>query len=143
VDLLGVKFDDWTVTSRAENRTTPNGQSRPCWTCTNSKGETKTVFSTYIVQKLKSPTQKKNYTGQHFGKLHVLFEVDWEKTPEIEILNLDETKKIYTRKESGRYWWCECECGNRVILTTHDLKKAESCGCDKVRKPYKKKIKNK
>lgn len=58
-NLLGVKFDDWTVVERAENRITPNGQSRVRWKCVNSKGETKIVFSTYIVEKLKSTSKKK------------------------------------------------------------------------------------
>lgn len=131
-DFTGVKFDDWTVTGRAENRITPNGQSRPCWNCVNSKGETKTVFATYIVEKIKQPSQKKDFTGQQFGKLRVLFEINWDKNPEIEIHNPDGKSKIYTSKEHSRYWWCECECGNRIILPTHDLKKAESCGCDRV-----------
>lgn len=135
-DFTGIVFDDWTVICRAENRVTPNGQSRPCWKCENSKGETKIVFSTYIFDKLKTPSRKKDYCLKRFGKLRVLFEVDWNKTPEIEIHNPDGTSKIYTRKEPSRYWWCECECGNRVILTTHKLKNSLSCGCDCVRGDY-------
>lgn len=135
-DLTGVKFGDWTVVSRAENKTTPNGQPRIRWNCVNSKGETKTVFATAIMQKLRCPTKKKDLSGQTFGKLKVLFEVDWEKTPTIEIQNPGKKPKIYTRKQPCRYWWCECACGNRIILSTHSLKNTDSCGCDKVQGDY-------
>src|ERR1022692_608563 len=35
------------------------------------------------------------------------------------------------RKNKRVYWLCKCDCGNEVIISTHDLtrKVTKSCGC--------------
>lgn len=49
----------------------------------------------------------KDLTGMKFGKLTVLYQVD----------------KPEDMKESGIYWLCECECGNRCVRLGRDLKR--------------------
>lgn len=42
------------------------------------------------------------------------------------------TEEEYANKPKGlRYWLCECECGNKTIVSTSDFKmgKVSSCGC--------------
>lgn len=55
-------------------------------------------------------------TGQIFGRLTVL-----SKAP----------NRIMGNGDSRRAWNCECECGNKIIATTLDLRKGDvrSCGC--------------
>jgi hypothetical protein len=54
-----------------------------------------------------------NLTGQRFGRLRVLGPV---------------------RQVGGRTWLCECKCGKRSILLTHNLRSGntKSCGCLRV-----------
>lgn len=63
--------------------------------------------------------RKKDLTGQKFGKLTVVEEAD---------RNLMKTGMYDT------LWWCECECGNRVLRARGSLnsKKEQSCGCSYV-----------
>ena len=50
-------------------------------------------------------------TGQIFSRLTVL--------------------SFYPNNRQGRYWLCQCECGNTVIVISYGLRKgtARSCGC--------------
>lgn len=54
-------------------------------------------------------------TGQVFGKLTVL-------------------KRDDSRSNKGTYWWCQCECGNKISVRKDQLTRAKgpktSCGCD-------------
>lgn len=52
-------------------------------------------------------------TGQHFGKLTVL--------------ELTDTSE----KQVGAFWKCQCECGNKCIVSATHLKRGftQSCGC--------------
>lgn len=53
-----------------------------------------------------------NLTGRKFGRLTVL-----ERGP--------------NDNSRGTRWWCECECGNKVLVSRHSLMLglAKSCGC--------------
>lgn len=55
----------------------------------------------------------KNLIGQQFGKLTVLYRVEWPS--------------------SGTHWLCQCECGNKsVVSMTHlTTNHTTSCGCQK------------
>lgn len=55
----------------------------------------------------------KNLIGQKFGKLTVLYRVDYQK--------------------SRTHWFCQCECGNTTIVASEHLQKGHttSCGCQK------------
>lgn len=39
--------------------------------------------------------------------------------------------KIMPNGDSRRAWFCECDCGNTIVVTTRDLQKGDvkSCGC--------------
>jgi hypothetical protein len=56
-------------------------------------------------------TQAKDLKGQRFGKLLVLERVD--------------------KKYDRTYWKCQCDCGNQVEVSTHNLTSggSRSCGC--------------
>lgn len=51
-------------------------------------------------------------TGSVFGKLKVI-------------------RRVVSRKNHGVRWLCECECGNKLIVDGHSLKRGntKSCGC--------------
>lgn len=57
--------------------------------------------------------QKINLVGKKFGRLTVI----------------EEAKKH--TKSSAAHWLCECECGNRKIVLSHNLRDGQvrSCGC--------------
>lgn len=53
----------------------------------------------------------KNLTGQKFGKLTVLYRVEYST--------------------QGTHWLCQCECGNEAIVSAYNLTtgRTQSCGC--------------
>lgn len=53
--------------------------------------------------------------GDRFGKLTVL----------------EETTKEERKNPAGRNYWCQCDCGNKIIVYGHNLKtgNTKSCGC--------------
>ena len=61
------------------------------------------------------PIKNEDLSGRTFGRLTVIKEV---------------TKPIDTKK-MGRYWICECDCGETKIVNTSDLNygTVSSCGC--------------
>lgn len=58
----------------------------------------------------------KDLTGQRFGRLVVLSR---------------EGSKIYANGRKRSTWLCQCDCGNSVVATGHDLCRGmkKSCGC--------------
>lgn len=57
--------------------------------------------------------QAKDLTNQRFGKLTVLYRVEYSK--------------------KGSYWLCQCECGNKTVVSASHLisNHTTSCGCQK------------
>lgn len=70
-------------------------------------------------QFMKKPYNFVDMTGQRFGRLIVL-----ERAQD----------KILPCGQKRTKWLCECECGNKVIVTATDLRigKTKSCGCLRV-----------
>ena len=52
-----------------------------------------------------------NITGQRFGRL-----VPLEPLPK-------------TCKHSNKRWLCQCDCGGRTVVASHNLGRTRSCGC--------------
>lgn len=55
-------------------------------------------------------------TGQRFGK---------------RVVTHQEETLIYNGKKGNARWLVKCDCGSEKIVTTPNLKKSTSCGCDK------------
>ena len=58
---------------------------------------------------------RKINNGDRFGRLVVL----------------NETTKEERKNQAGRNYWCQCDCGNKIIVYGHNLKtgNTKSCGC--------------
>ena len=54
-------------------------------------------------------------TGQRFGRLEVIGKVE----------------KPSNRKYTSAYWLCKCDCGNKKVVASNDLRRGvtKSCGC--------------
>ena len=54
-------------------------------------------------------------TGQRFGRLEVIGKVE----------------KPSNRKYTAAYWLCKCDCGNKKVVASIDLRRGvtKSCGC--------------
>lgn len=120
LNLIGEKYGRLTVIEQA-----PNKGKRTQWKCLCDCGKEKVVStdclrngntkscgcykSELVVQKNKDRTI--SLIGQHFGLLTVI-----------------EQSESY-RDHSA--WLCQCECGNKVIVNSIELKKGDtlSCGC--------------
>ena len=120
-DLTGERFGLLTVLGPA-GRAPHRGMM---WKCICDCG-TERVVSGYSLRKgesrscgcLRKVGSDLDLTGQRFGKLVVI--------------GLDEKKT--SRK--GKYWKCECDCGNTISTATYNLRngRVQSCGCVQTRK---------
>ncbi len=85
---------------------------------------------------------KKNLdlTGMQFGKLIVLNKIDWKASKTIDIVKVlggVKTCYFYEEQKGQTSWMCQCDCGNKTIVTTGRLTSGgtTSCGCNKKFKP--------
>ena len=123
-NLIGKKFNKLTVISRANNK----GKSA-AWNCicecgkktivtSNSLTTNRTKSCGCINKKRIKEIGKLNFkdlTGQKFGRLTVIKQVD----------------KPSNLKSSSKFWLCNCECGNKIIVNSSLLMSGntKSCGC--------------
>lgn len=119
IDLTNQKFGRLTVLYKDDSRKTSSGSY---WKCRCDCGKEVSVRSLslrngdiqscgcYRRDKLKQ-LKTENLAGQRFGLLTVIKQVD--------------------NKNGRTAWECECDCGNKTIVTAHDLKShhTQSCGC--------------
>jgi len=121
MNLIGEQYGKLTVIAEGKIHIQPSGQRKRTWLCKCDCGNEITVFHSALrsgITKscgcLRHNTGSRfNLVGQRFGRLVVLEEVP---TP---------------AGERSR-WRCACDCGNKVIVSTHDLHKknnTQSCGC--------------
>ena len=118
-DLEGVRFGKLTVLEKTEQRR--NGYI--VWRCRcDCGGEIQTDTRRLVRGTIKdcgctpkvnarNGSTAENLSGQKFGKLRVLYK---------------------TANYKGRTcWMCQCDCGRKKAVTSHDLKsgKCKSCGC--------------
>lgn len=125
VDLTNNRFGKLTVIKRVDDYISPKGRHYLRWLCQCDCGSS--PFSV-LSQHLKNGATKscgcysaerthdvvfEDLTNQRFGKLTVL-EADH-------------------KKNGATYWLCQCDCGNKSLVTTGDLKRGNSisCGCSR------------
>ena len=121
-DLTGQKFGKLTVIERVENYIDPKGRQRSRWLCKCECGDIIVVVGSSLKRGAttscgcarKNAIEKRTYQnliGQRFGRLTVL--------------------KEYGRKNLGRTWLCQCDCGNECVVSQRSLKNGntKSCGC--------------
>ena len=113
-DLRGKKFNSLTVLYRVKG---PNKKTH--WKCQCDCGNTTVVAVDNLTRtngiKTCGCARGKcwgDLTGQHFGKLTCIKEVD-------------------EMCATGKQWLCQCECGNEVIVSRNHLTQGhtQSCGC--------------
>jgi len=111
IDLIGRKFDLWTVISVAPNKGKENDIT--CWNCLCDCGNTKVVRGNSLkAKKTKScGCYKVSLVGRRFGLLTVV--------------------SAAPNKGKNTCWNCLCDCGNMKIVRGDKLKDNETntCGC--------------
>lgn len=113
--LVGKRFGKLTVLAPTEKRI----NNSVVWKCKCDCGNYKEVPTHLLTSNhtqscgcLIREVQGKNITGQHFGKLTVLYPCDYKKKTTI-------------------VWHCKCECGNECDIDGNNLRQGltQSCGC--------------
>ena len=126
-DLTGQRFGRLLVINRADDKVQSNGKHSAMWNCLCNCGNTKIVRSSHLISGkctscgcyLKDKIREicfKNLTGQRFGRLTVIKEVE---------------KYISPQGNAFTQWLCVCDCGNETVVTTRNLTSGytKSCGC--------------
>lgn len=121
IDLTGQKIGHLTVLERAENK---NGRVQ--WKCLCECGNIVVIPSNNLRHKNKErkycsnqciiKNNPINLVGQHFGRLTVLE-------------RFKDTENKY--QSHNAHWNCQCDCGEKTIVSSYDLRtgKVKSCGC--------------
>lgn len=115
MSIIGKRFGDLTVI-RFDHM---NNRRNSCWLCECDCGNTIVLPRKALVSGntsscgcRKHGPQREDLVGKQFGRLTVIaFD--------------------HADRYRNKYWVCECECGNRTIVTGGDLKSGNttSCGC--------------
>lgn len=130
IDLVGMKFNNLTVISRAEN----GNKYKSRWNCLCDCGSSTIVDGWNLrnghvkscgclIKTSNSKANTKDMTGKRFHMLSVL-------------------SRAGSDKYGKAIWLCKCDCGNVVKFTGDSLRTGthKSCGCEKKeRKPSPKK----
>lgn len=137
-DLSGLVFDDLTVVSKAPPVVRKSG-SKTAWLCRCKCGKEIIVTQNALVShttkscgcrnKSAGLQKRVDLVGKRFGLLTVIQYDHDHETP-------NGTVK--------RYWLCQCDCGNRKIISGDSLKNgfATSCGCVRSANVSKRTLKN-
>lgn len=121
-DFTGQRFGKLTVIEQVENRTCDNGTSLIQWLCKCDCGNEIKVTSKSLRGGKKScgcaKRTPRDLTGERFGHLVVLSQAEDYISPHGVV---------------SHRWLCQCDCGNKTIVTASGLKSKEhrtkSCGC--------------
>lgn len=126
IDLTGQKFGRLTVIERVDND--KNGLTR--WKCVCECGNEKITLGKLLLRgstqscgcynkERVTETQMRDLTGQRFGRLTVI-----------------DRGEDYISPKGKRHvrWNCICDCGNKTVVDTNDLRRGHtmSCGCYKI-----------
>lgn len=125
IDLTGQKFGRLLVIKKDENAVKTRGAY---WICRCDCGKEKSILSSnlrggltqscgcYNKEINSKPKEIQDMVGKRFGKLTVI------KREGTHISKGGQKKPI---------WLCQCDCGNKTIVTTGDLNSGhtKSCGC--------------
>lgn len=117
-DLTGRQFGELTAIRRVEN----DGYGRVCWLCRCSCGKETVVRALQLksgrtrscgCKRFESSYNKRDLTGQRFGRLTVLYSVGQDS------------------KRNKLKWHCRCDCGNELDVYPGSLLRGltQSCGC--------------
>jgi len=122
--LIGEKYGRWTIVGVDVDRTDEDPKRATYVKCECECGTKKSIRFAYLkcgktkscgcLQKERvSETSRKDLTGMKFGKLTALYPIE------------NRTKKREVQ------WLCECECGEKIVVTTYNLSSGNvsSCGC--------------
>lgn len=128
IDLTGQQFGYLTVLNRGKE----NKNGRPTWDCKCKCGNIVNVRGNDLrngrtlscgclgKQRLKEANEKRNkvHIGDKFGKLTVIEDLGY--------------RYFGNEKHRRKVVLCQCECGNKIEIRTHELmsKGRFSCGCD-------------
>jgi hypothetical protein len=127
LDLVGQKFEMWTVISRAEN----NSYGKVFWNCKCECGTERILSSGSLrkgkpkscgcLNKIVSMNKVEDLTGQKFGRWTVI-----------------SIQRIVKNNHSRVFWLCRCDCGNEKVVAARTLKSNQSlsCGCLKKEKLF-------
>lgn len=126
-DLTGQRFGRLVVLSRAPDQISKCGRKNVTWHClcdcgneVNIRARNLKVGDTHscgcLHKEVVSEIRFEDLTGRKFGKLTVIRQAE---------------KKILSNGDFANQWICKCECGNKTIVTTTNLKRGytKSCGC--------------
>lgn len=120
IDITGQVFGYLTVIKRVEDKVYPSGSTEPQYLCKCICGN-EIIKESRLLRRAKSnlscgcirePAKydlTEDLTGQRFGKLLVLSRADQENN-----------------------WNCLCDCGNKIIFSSNQLKRGcrKNCGCE-------------
>ena len=119
-DLTGKRFGRLIAISVNEEVSKQKG--RTYWNCKCDCGNIKPIMAKHLkgktiqscgcLQKERtSEANKKDLTNKRFGRLIAIEE--------------------YSKDKDGYKWLCECDCGNKIIVSVHNLSigNTKSCGC--------------
>ena len=128
IDLTGKTFGLLTVLGRDYNYISPNGKQNTKWLCSCECGNVISVVRTGLINgttkscgcikgKLTSERCLKDLTGKIFGELTVI--------------KMHNKRQTYDNGHPHVMWECQCNCGNKTIVSGHNLKNGhvQSCGC--------------
>ena len=128
-DLTGQRFGRLVVNKRADDNISLSGRHSTMWECTCDCGNIVNINAATLKNgrstscgcyrsELISLRTTKDLTGQKFGKLTVLYQVE---------------NRIYKNGQSKVSWHCRCDCGNECNITSNLLLtgSTHSCGCIK------------
>ena len=113
-NIIGEKFGKLTVLSRAKNK---SNRSAARWRCVCECGKEKEIYGSALIQGNSTScgcsTRHNFEVGNKFNKLTII-------KP-----NCSRNKYLNLISE------CLCECGNKILLTNHQIAsgKTKSCGC--------------
>ena len=120
-DLTGMKFGDWTVIKRADDRIVESGRKYKMWHCVCSCGKESDVYESNLKKGYSTSCghtrikYKSVEIGDMFGRLTVLSDPEY--------------KEINGKRVKFRL--CSCSCGNMKLIPEYNLKNGStlSCGC--------------
>ncbi len=118
MNLVGNKYGSYTVLEKI----TKDNDNNTYWKCICECGQEKIVSSQHLrygkAKQCRTCFESKHQlVGQKFGKLYVIKDGGYKKYG----------------KNNIKVWYCKCDCGNKVNITTHHLIDgySKSCGCTK------------
>lgn len=131
IDLTNKTFGRLVVLKQGDNIQTPNGRSHVAWVCQCECGNIIVARGDLLrkgsivscgckkkeILASAGKNRASNFIGKNFGRLTVIKDSDKRDN------------------KGGIIWECQCDCGNKVYVSTSNLTRSDgatiSCGCAK------------